>query len=124
MIALFLFLSPDYFRYRNRNEIVTRLANTATKLITMSRIETIMSQQTILVILLKNIAVAPAFMTIHSNLSEELKLAIINCIEVTFRRVAPIVISKFYTKENLNILAQILSISEQILDKENYKPLR
>lgn len=90
----------------------------------MSRIETIMSQQTILVILLKNIAVGPAFMTIHSNLSEELKLAIINCIEVTFRRVAPIVISKFYTKENLNILAQILSISEQILDKENYKPLR
>lgn len=90
----------------------------------MSRIDTIMSQQTILVILLKNIAVGPAFVTIHSNLSEELKLAIINCIEVTFRRVASNVVQKFYTKENLNILAQILSISENILAKENYKPLR
>lgn len=90
----------------------------------MSRIDTIMSLQTILVILLKNIAIGPAFVTIHSNLSEELKLAIINCIEITFRRVASNVIPKFYTKENLNILAQILSISENILAKENYKPLR
>lgn len=103
---------------------MTRLVNTATKLIKLSRIDTLMSQQTILVILLKTIAVGPAFMSIHSNLSEELKLAIINCIEITFRRTASHVIAKFYTKENLNILAQCLSISENILAKEKHKPLR
>lgn len=112
------------FTYSNRNEIVTSLVNTATKLIKLSRIDTIMSKQTILVILLKHIAAGPSFMSLHSNLSEEFKLAIINCIECTFHRTTSIVIGKFYTKENLNILAQILSISEHILANENYKPLR
>lgn len=83
-----------------------------------------MSQQTILAILLKTIAAGPSFMSIHSNLSEEFKLAVVDCIEITFRRTTPIVVGKFYTKDNLNILAQILSISENILAQETYKPLR
>lgn len=89
-----------------------------------SSIKTVMSVQTMLVILMKKIGVGPAYMSIQSGLSEELKLAIINCFEVIFRKATWDAVRQFYSKDNLNLLAQVLSISENILSKENYRTLR
>lgn len=83
-----------------------------------------MSMQTMLVILLKMIGVSPAYMSIQPNLSEELKLAIVNCFDVTFRKATKQVIQEFFTKDNLNILAQVLSVNENIVSKESYRALR
>lgn len=83
-----------------------------------------MSMQTMLVILLKMIGVSPAYMSIQPNLSEELKLAIVNCFDVTFRKATKQTIQEFFTKDNLNILAQVLSVNENIVSKESYRALR
>lgn len=80
--------------------------------------------QTMIAILLKIIGVSPAYMLIQPNLSEELKLAILNCFEVTFRTATAQTIREFYAKDNLNMLAQVLSVSENILSKESYRTLR
>lgn len=83
-----------------------------------------MSMQTMLVILLKMIGVSPAYMSIQPNLSEELKLAIVNWFDVTFRKATKQTIQEFFTKDNLNILAQVLSVNENIVSKESYRALR
>lgn len=77
-----------------------------------------------LTILLKEIGVGPYFMLTKSTVSEETKLSIINCMNVIFQQVTLEVINKLYTKENLNLLAQVLSICENILANERYTCLR
>lgn len=80
--------------------------------------------ETTIAILLRNIAVAPNYLSVQSNLSEELKLNIIKCVEATYRRSTSDVIEQFYEKQNLNIIAQSLSITENVLSNESYRPLR
>lgn len=75
-------------------------------------------------ILLKQIGVGPTYTTIQSNLSEEFKLAVMKCFSATFRRALSSVIEEFYTKNNLSLIAYILSISQFIIANETYRPLR
>lgn len=96
----------------------------STTLISNSNVKTLISMQTMLVILLRCIGVSPAHISIQTNLSEELKLGIINCIEVIFLKATAETIRDFYTKDNLNIIAQVLSVSEHILSRETYRTLR
>lgn len=110
--------------YRNKNEIICHLIETANIIISYTDIKSVMPMCTMLTILLKQIGVSPTYMAIQPNLSEELKLNIINCFEMIFRQALPEVVIKFYNRENLNLLAQVLSISEYILANETYKLLR
>lgn len=80
--------------------------------------------QSILVILLKSLGFGPAHSVAQSDLSEELKLSIVNCFGTVFRKATPEVINEFYTRDNLNLVAQILFLSEQMVAKEKYRPLR
>lgn len=58
------------------------------------------------------------------NTPEELQLTIIKCVKNIFLKITPDVIENLYIKENLTLLAQALSISENILANEVYGPLR
>lgn len=80
--------------------------------------------QSILVILLKSMGFGPANSVAQSDLSEELKLSIVTCFGAVLRKATPEVIKEFYTRDNLNLVAQILFLSEQIVAKEKYRPLR
>lgn len=80
--------------------------------------------ETTIAILLRKIAAAPNYLSVQTNLSEELKLNIIKCVEATYRRSTSDVIEQFYGKQNLNVIAQSLSITENILSSESYRPLR
>lgn len=80
--------------------------------------------QSMLVILLKSVGLSPGNSTADKNLSEEYKLSIMTCIGSIFRKATPDVIKGFYSKENLNLVAQILFLSEQIVAQEKYRPLR
>lgn len=80
--------------------------------------------QSMLAILLKSISLGPTNSLADSGLSEELKLSIINCFAAIFRRASPEVIREFYNKDNLNLVAQIVFMSEQIVASEKYRPLR
>lgn len=63
-------------------------------------------------------------MLMQPHLSEELKLGSINCFESIFRRCTQEVIKEFFVSSNLNLLAQVLSICENIISTEESKPLR
>lgn len=76
-----------------------------------------------LVILLKQTGFG-AEMPKQIDLSEELKLSIMNCIEMIFRRTTEDVIKEFYQIANLNLIAQVLSICELVAAKETHRPLR
>lgn len=104
--------------------MVRHLTETANIIIANSKLKTIISVRTMLSILLKEIGVSPSFMCTKPTVSEETKLSIINCMNVIFQQITPEVIYKLYTKENLNLLAQVLSISEYILSNEKYRCLR
>lgn len=110
--------------FRNKNEVITHLIEAATKFISNTRIKTLVSMETTIAILLRKIAAAPNYSSVQPNLSEELKLNIIKCVEATYRRSTSDVIEQFYGKQNLNVIAQSLSITENILSNESYRPLR
>lgn len=112
----------SYFTCRNRNEIVTHVIDALTKIIEISRINKLISLQTTAVILLKQLNVntnAP-----HQTISEELKINCIKCIETAFRRATSDVVEAFYTKDNLHIIAQTLSVCDSMIAKETFRPLR
>lgn len=109
---------------RNQNEIKVYLINSVAKLIECLKIKLLVSLKTILVILLKEIYVGDANCSIRDNLSEELKLSIISCFECSFRMTEPSVVELFYVKENRILIAQVLSICVDIIDKEIYRALR
>lgn len=109
---------------RNKNEIFTHLIEAATRFISHSRIKKLVSMKTMLVILLKQIGTSPTFVTTKPNLSEEFKLATMKCFTMVFRRILSEVIEEFYCKENLNLIAHIVSISQHVIANETYRPLR
>lgn len=57
------------------------------------------------------------------NLSEEIKLAAVNCIIECFRRSTSDVLEQFYTKDSAVILGQILLTLVEFIEKEKYKKL-
>lgn len=105
---------------RNKNEINRHLIDAVINIISHSKVKTLISMRTMLVILLNPFVT----MSTQIDLSEELQFSIINCFEIIFRSITPDVIRNFYIKENLNLISQVLWISENILANEKYKPLR
>lgn len=108
---------------RNKNEIVVYLIQSITKIIESSRVHSLISLKTILVILLKEIYVEQSN-GVKSGLSEELKLAIVNCVEAALRRSTYEVVEQFYAKDNLILIAQMLSVCVELIKTETYRQLR
>lgn len=115
--------SYDLIYYRNRNEILVHLIQSTTKIIQSSRVNSLVSLKTILVILLKEIYVEKSN-SVAPGLAEELKLAIVNCAEVALRRSTDEVIEQFYTSGHLIFVAQMLSVCVDLINKETYRQLR
>lgn len=80
--------------------------------------------ETVLVIMLHQVAERPHFLGLQENLSEERKLCVIECINTTFRRATFDVIEQFYTKSNMNKIAQCLIIATTLVRTESYRALR
>lgn len=108
---------------RNKNEIIVHLLHAIAKIIESSRVHSLISLKTILVILLKEIYVEQSN-SVKSGLSEEMKLAILYGIEVALRRSTYEVIEQFYTKDNRILIAQTLSVCVDVINRENYRQLR
>lgn len=102
--------------FRNKEEIIILIIEAANHLISHSELKTVISLRTMLVILIKHIS--------SLSTSEELKLAIVNCFEIIFLKISSECIEKVYIKENLNLIAQVLWISENILANELSGTLR
>lgn len=119
------FYSNDFMSFicRNKNEIIFYLIESISKIIETSRVHSLISLKTISVILLKEIYNDQSN-SVESGLSEELKLAIVNCVEVAVRRSSYEVIEQFYTKENLIFIAQMLSVCVELINKETYRQLK
>lgn len=89
-----------------------------------TQIKLVQTLEIVLAIMLKHIAVAPDYLSIQSDLSEERKLNVMRCIEAAFRRATGEVIEAFYTKKNMNKIAQCLMIATTSVKIESYKLLR
>lgn len=62
--------------------------------------------------------------SLYPNLSEEIKISIIECIEMMLKNLSYDVITEFYTKENNILIARIIFITLHIIERETYKKLR
>lgn len=78
--------------------------------------------RTMLVVVLKQVRECDKATT-KPNLSEELKLATVQCITECFRRSTSDVLEQFYTKDSAMILGQILLTLVEFVEKEKYKKL-
>lgn len=99
------------------------MIETISKILESTHVHSLMSLKTILVILLKEIYDEKTNV-VKPGLSEELKLAIVRCVEVAMRRSTYEVVEQFYTKENLILIARMLSVCVELIEKENYRQLR
>lgn len=89
-----------------------------------TQIKLMQTLEIVLAIMLQHIAVAPDYLHVQSDLSEERKLNVLRCIEATFRRATGEVIEAFCTKENVNKMAQCLMIATLSVKNESYRMLR
>ncbi|KAM7364631.1 telo2 interacting protein 1 [Cochliomyia hominivorax] len=78
--------------------------------------------RTMLIVVLKQVREGDKACT-KPNLSEEIKLASVQCITECFRRSTSDVLEQFYTKESAMILGQILLTLVEFVEKEKYKKL-
>ncbi|XP_023292391.2 uncharacterized protein LOC111675781 [Lucilia cuprina] len=78
--------------------------------------------RTMLVVVLKQVRECDKATT-KTNLSEEIKLASVQCIAECFRRSTSDVLEQFYTKDSAMILGQILLTLVEFVEREKYKKL-
>lgn len=62
--------------------------------------------------------------TLKANLSEELKLAVVECFNVAFRKTTAEVKVEFYVHESKALIGQIVFVCVHLIEKEIYKTLR
>lgn len=106
------------------------LIDAIAKLMAYLKIKSVMSLKTVLIILLKEIydpsggCTSGGGATIRPHLSEELKLSVVNAIDILFQSAETNVIEEFYVKENRMLMAQTLSVCVDLIDKDTYRTLR
>lgn len=61
---------------------------------------------------------------VQPNLSEELKLSIVLCLETATRYISSDIIEQFYVVENRIIIARILLVCVKLISTEKNKSLR
>lgn len=61
---------------------------------------------------------------VKGNLSEELKLAVVECFGVAFRKSTTDVKGEFYVPDSRALIGQIVFFCVNVIEKDTYKKLR
>lgn len=108
---------------RNANEIKVSIIHMIMNLLNLSKALKLIPFKVTLTVLLREVYDASKTL-VHSNISEELKLAIIECIDIAFQRIESDSLMEFYTKENTQILSKICFVCVHMISMESYKKLK
>lgn len=108
------------FDHRN-NEIKVQLIVTLNDLLQVTRICKLIPLKIIIVVLLKQIFEDS---NVKGNLSEELKLAVVECFGVAFRKSTTDVKGEFYVPDSRALIGQIVFFCVNVIEKDTYKKLR
>lgn len=120
MIFNFLFIFSIFSR--NRDDVNLKLISLINLILKKSKIKSDMAYKTLLVVLLKLINDPEK---IIRNLSEELKLSVMECFELASKNLTSDVIERLFSnKNNVTLLAQCVYICVEIINKEKYSKLR
>lgn len=87
------------------------------------RLDKVVPLKTVLIVLLKQIYDVNTGLVI-SDLSEELKLNIVECVDLSTRRLMTNVLEEFYVDENAKLIAQICHVCVQLVQTEKSKKLK
>lgn len=88
-----------------------------------TKLRTFVKLKTLLVILFQQIYDIRRSI-IFPDLSEELKLSVIQCISIAVQRAESNVLEEIYIKHNSNLISTICIICVQLIENETYKKLR
>lgn len=84
-----------------------------------------MAYKTLLVVLLKLINDPDsAEKSIRENLSEDLKLSVMECLEYASKSLETTIVEQVFQKKNVPLLAQCIFICVELISKEKYRKLR
>ncbi|TMW49652.1 hypothetical protein DOY81_005256 [Sarcophaga bullata] len=108
--------------YQDNQDIRTGCLQCITLVTSKVYLKELTALRTMLVVILKQVRDCEKAV-IKPNLSEEMKLAAVQCIAVCFQRTTSDVLEQFYTKESAVILGQILLTLVEFIEKEKYKKL-
>ncbi|XP_017074744.2 TELO2-interacting protein 1 homolog [Drosophila eugracilis] len=103
-------------------ELRTTLMNCLSRIISQTYLVDEKGLRSILVVVLQQVR-EPKTAVMRPNLSEEIKLAAIQCIFEALRRSTTDVIESFYVKETAMVVGQILIMLLEIIEQEKYRKL-
>ncbi|KAH8386317.1 hypothetical protein KR200_010152 [Drosophila serrata] len=103
-------------------ELRTSLMNCLSNIVSHTYLADDKGLRSILVVVLQQIR-DPKAAVMRPNLSEEIKLAAIQCIFESLRRSTSDVLESFYVKETAMLLGQILLTLLEIIEREKYRKL-
>ncbi|XP_017057625.1 uncharacterized protein LOC108098931 [Drosophila ficusphila] len=103
-------------------ELRTSLMNCLSNIVSQTYLADEKGLRSILVVVLQQVRDSKAAV-MRPNLSEEIKLAAIQCIFEALRRSTTDVLESFYTKETAMVIGQILIMLLEIIEQEKYRKL-
>ncbi|XP_017117471.1 TELO2-interacting protein 1 homolog [Drosophila elegans] len=103
-------------------ELRTSLMNCLSRIVSQTYLVDEKGLRSILVVVLQQVRDSKAAV-MRPNLSEEIKLAAIQCIFEALRRSTTDVVESFYTKETAMMIGQILIMLLEIIEQEKYRKL-
>ncbi|XP_016975679.1 uncharacterized protein LOC108042068 [Drosophila rhopaloa] len=103
-------------------ELRTRLMNCLSRIVSQTYLADEKGLRSILVVVLQQVRDSKAAV-MRPNLSEEIKLAAIQCIFEALRRSTTDVLESFYVKETAMVIGQILIMLLDIIEQEKYRKL-
>ncbi|CAO1436342.1 unnamed protein product [Diamesa hyperborea] len=107
----------------SKNETKTSLIKCVIAVLRRSKIMKDVPYKLLLIIILKQILISST-KTYNPDLSEELKIAILECFEVASKQLDFDVIEKVIVKENQPLLAQCIFLCVEMISKEKYQKIR
>lgn len=108
---------------RAKNEMKTSLIKCVNAALRRSKIIKDLPYKILLIIVLKQI-LNTSTKTYNLDLSEELKIAILECFEVASKQLDFDVIEKVIVKENQPLLAQCIFLCVEMISREKYQKIR
>ncbi|XP_037027040.1 TELO2-interacting protein 1 homolog [Bradysia coprophila] len=103
------------------NEIKVKLIDTLSDLLRVTRICKLIPLKIIVVVLLKQVFESS---NVKANLSEELKLAVVECFDVAFENSTTDVRSELYVPESRALIGQIVYFCVSVIERDTYRKLR
>ncbi|CAO1427008.1 unnamed protein product [Diamesa serratosioi] len=106
-----------------KNEIKTILIQCVNAVLKRSKLKKELAYKLLLIIITKQILITST-KTYDPNLSEEFKIAILECFEMSSKQLDSEVIEKVIVKENQPLLAQCIFLCVEMLSREKYQKIR